>query len=256
MRKMFNFWRVCVILSASLFSLQSCLDVDDNDGNLVIDPVEPPNVLVTVKPVGENSFYMQLDDSTTLYPSNMKKSPFGNKEVRALGRVVELNEPSKGYTKAVDVFWLDSILTKATAPDLGVSNNSVYGTDPVDIVKDWVSIAEDGYLTLLFRTNFSGNGTKHHVNLLTHQNPENPYEVEFRHNAFGDLKGKRLNGLVAFKLDKLPDTKGKTVKLKLLWKSYDGTHSTEFDYCTRKSTKSIAAFSTFPLEPGMYENIK
>ena len=55
MRKMFNFWRVCVILSASLFSLQSCLDVDDNDGNLVIDPVEPPNVLVTVKPVGENS---------------------------------------------------------------------------------------------------------------------------------------------------------------------------------------------------------
>ena len=30
MRKMFNFWRVCVILSASLFSLQSCLDVDDN----------------------------------------------------------------------------------------------------------------------------------------------------------------------------------------------------------------------------------
>ena len=48
MRKMFNFWRVCVILSASLFSLQSCLDVDDNDGNLVIDPVEPPNVLVTV----------------------------------------------------------------------------------------------------------------------------------------------------------------------------------------------------------------
>lgn len=79
MRKMFNFWRVCVILSASLFSLQSCLDVDDNDGNLVIDPVEPPYVLVTVKPVGENSFYMQLDDSTTLYPSNMKNPHLGIK---------------------------------------------------------------------------------------------------------------------------------------------------------------------------------
>ena len=67
------------------------------------------------------------------------------------------------------------------------------------------------------------------------QNPDNPYEVEFRHNAYGDTYGNPDDGLVAFKLDELPDTEGKTVKLKLKWKSFSGDKSAEFDYCTRKS---------------------
>ena len=225
---------------AAMFSFQACLDNDDSD-TICIYPPYQANVLVTVKPTGDESFYMQLDDSTTLYPNNMEASPFGAKEVRALGQVVEVDKPSNGYTKAVNVLWIDSILTKTTAPDLGVSNDSIYGTDPVDIVKDWVTIAEDGYLTLRFRTNFGFNGTKHFVNLLTNQNPDNPYEVEFRHNAFGDVHGQRADGLVAFKLDSLPDTQGKTVKLKLVWKSYDGVHSTEFDYCTDKSAPSSSS---------------
>lgn len=71
--------------------------------------------------------------------------------------------------------------------------------------------------------------------LLLSENPENPYEVEFRHNAKGDIYGRYADGLVAFKLDALPDTEGKTVKLKLKWKSFSGEKSAEFDYCTRKS---------------------
>ena len=35
-----------------------------------------------MKPVADNSFFMQLDDSTTLLPVNMKNSPYGEKEVR------------------------------------------------------------------------------------------------------------------------------------------------------------------------------
>lgn len=79
------------------------------------------------------------------------------------------------------------------------------------------------------------NQTKHFVNLLLSENPENPYEVEFRYNAKGDIYGRYADGLVAFKLDALPDTEGKTVKLKLKWKSFSGEKSAEFDYCTRKS---------------------
>ena len=78
---------------------------------------------------------------------------------------------------------------------------------------------------------------KHFVNLISTNNPENPYEVEFRHNAYGDTYGHPADGLVAFKLDGiLPDTNGETVKLKLIWNSYSGEKSHEFDYCTRQST--------------------
>lgn len=217
------------VLFTSL-TFQSCLDDDDyNYGYLT------PNALVTVKPVSDNSFFLQLDDTTTLLPVNIASSPYGNKEVRALVNCREVNEPAEGYSKAVYVNWIDSILTKQIAPDLGVENDSVYGTDPVDMIRDWVTIAEDGYLTLRFRTNWGDRNKAHFVNLLTSQDPANPYEVEFRHNAYGDVYGVEGDGLVAFNLGSLPDTEGKTVKLKLKWKSPVGDKSVEFDYCTRKA---------------------
>ena len=45
-------------------------------------------------------------------------------------------------------------------------------------------------------------------------------------------------------LDSLPDTEGKTVKLKLKWKSFNGEKTAEFDYCTRKSTPANSAAIT------------
>ena len=219
--------------------VQSCLDDDDNNTYYL----RYPNALVTVKGAADDAFFLQLDDKTTLLPTNVKASPFGDKEVRALVNYSEVNEPSGDYTKAVHINWIDSILTKPIAPDLGEENDEVYGTDPVEIVNDWVTIAEDGYLTLRFRTIWGGS-KKHFVNLLLGQNPENPYEVEFRHNAYGDTYGSEGDGLAAFKLDELPDTEGKTVKLKLKWKSFSGEKSAEFDYCTRKSvTPSEAAIT-------------
>lgn len=223
------------VLFTSL-TFQSCLDDDDNyyGGNW------RANALVTVKPVSDKSFFLQLDDTTTLLPVNITSSPFGDKEVRALVNCREVNEASEGYSKAVYINWIDSILTKQIAPDLGTKNDSVYGTDPVEIIKDWVTIAEDGYLTLCFRTRWSDPSKAHFVNLLVSENPANPYEVEFRHNAYGDVYGVEGDGLVAFNLDSLPDTEGKTVKLKLKWKSFSGDKSAEFNYCTRKATPAKA----------------
>lgn len=221
---------IALAIAVSGMTLQSCLD-DDDSYNLRF-----PNALVTVKTAADQTFFLQLDEKTTLLPTNLKQSPYGDKEVRALVNYKNVDEPSGVYNQAVHINWMDSLLTKPIAPDLGEENDQVYGTDPVEMVNDWVTIAEDGYLTLRFRTVRGSSPQKHFVNLLPGNNPENPYEVEFRHNAYGDTYGQEADGLVAFKLDALPDTEGKTVKLKLKWKSYSGEKSAEFDYCTRKST--------------------
>ena len=228
----------CVALACCV-GFQSCLDDDDDNYYSKV----LPNALVTVKPVADG-VYLQLDDSTTLLPVNLSTSPFGDKEVRALTNFDKSTESSGGYDQAVYVNWIDSILTKRMLVqyDLNV-DDSYYGHDPVEIVNDWVTIAEDGYLTLRFRTRYGGN-TSHLVNLLMSQDPEKPYEVEFRHNAFGDDAGGRwADGLVAFKLDSLPDTNGQTVKLKLKWESFSGEKSTEFDYCTREATPAGASIA-------------
>lgn len=218
-----------IFLVVSLFP--SCLDDDDDYANKLY-----PNALVTVKHADENSVFLQLDDNTTLFPVNLKSPPFGTKEVRALVNFEEVEESAQGYDKAVHVNWIDSIRTKGMVPDLDAKNDSAYGTDPVEIVRDWVTIAEDGYLTLRIRTIWGDQRKIHYVNLLAGGNPDDPYEVEFRHNASGDVTGRLGDALVAFKLDMLPDTEGKTVKLKLKWKSFSGEKSTEFDYSTRQAT--------------------
>ncbi|CEN49242.1 conserved hypothetical protein [Capnocytophaga canimorsus] len=48
--------------------------------------------------------------------------------------------------------WIDSIRTKKPVPDLGAENDAKYGNDAIEVVKDWLTVAEDGYLTLRIRT--------------------------------------------------------------------------------------------------------
>ena len=232
-------WVVLLMAAVASLGFQSCLDGDDDKYAVLV-----PNALVTVKNASDNSCYLQLDERTTLLPVNMKSSPFGGKEVRALVNYSNVDEPSGAYSQTVYVNWIDSLLTKPMAPNLGeAENDEVYGDDPVEMVADWVTIAEDGYLTLRFRTMWGNPSLKHFVNLISTNNPEDPYEVEFRHNAYGDTYGQAGDGLVAFSLASLPDTEGKTVKLTLKWHSFTGDKSVQFDYCTRQSS--------LPAQPGM-----
>jgi len=226
--------------------LPSCLDDDDDVSRLY------PNALVTVKEAADETVFFQLDEETTLLPVNLTSHPFDSKEVRALVNYEEVDDSSEEYDQAVRVNWIDSIRTKPMAPNLGEDNDNEYGNDPVEIVSDWVTIAEDGYLTLRFRTMWSQLGITHYVNLIPTNNPENPYEVQFKHDANGDVSGRVGDGLVAFRLDQLPDTEGETVKLKLIWDSFNGEKSMEFDYRTRAATPAssaiAAARSVIPLQ--------
>ena len=233
------FGLVAAVMLVSSFS--AC----DNDDTYIWYYDAVPNALVTVKPVDGAGFYMQLDDSTTLHPVNMSVSPYGDKEVRALVNYAYVRPEENDYEKRsfkVNVNWIDSILTKPAVPYPADGDVSEYGEDPIEIVRDWVNIAEDGYLTLRFRTRWGNNGVVHFVNLLTGVNPDDPYEVEFRHNAYGDVNGAPGDALVAFRLSDLPDTNGKTVKLTLKYKSFSGEKSIRFDYCSRKATAAEATF--------------
>lgn len=239
MRKYIKFTCLTAAVATLAFS-QSCMKTEGYDTSLL-----SPNALVTVKPVdGNTSFYMQLDDSTTLEATNLKTSPFGEKEVRALLNFTDTGEPGTTYDKKVYVNWIDDILTKSLVEDLGEGNDEKYGSDPVELANSWVNIAEDGYLTLQFIANWGNTSTAHEVNLLNAGTEENPYIVEFRHNAHGDYGVTPASGIAAFRLDdpdnglSLPDTEGKTVDLTLRYKSFDGVEKeVKFKYCTRKTTE-------------------
>ena len=220
-------------IAAAALSLSACnFDIDNYDPSIM-----DPSALVTVKPGADGGFVMQVDDETVLQAVNLTRSPFGDKEVRAL---VNYRKPTDKELQdsglpagagSVYVNWMDSILTKTTIPATS-KDAPTLGNDPVEIVADWTTVVEDGYITLRFRTNWS-SGIMHKVNLLTGTDPQDPYKVVFHHDANGDFYGETGDALVAFRLSDLPDTAGQTVDLTLEWQSFSGRKTATFKYCTR-----------------------
>lgn len=239
-------------LLASTFTLTSCLNDDCDDPYHVICPIDRPNALVTVKPNADNTeFRMQLTNDIVVWPVNMRRSPFGTKEVRAL---VNYRNPTEREMKeggfapdmpCVYVNWIDSILTKPMVVSFATAeeNQQIYGSDPLEIVDDWVTVAEDGYLTLRIRTRLGGY-QKHIVNLVLRTDVNTPYYFTLYHNAQGDTNGQMGDALVAFNLssvlagldtelnpgDAAPEGNGKVETLTLEWQSFTGTKTARFKF--------------------------
>lgn len=219
-----------------LMMLPSCTNDDDSPELL------RPTALVTVCPNADGSFIMQLDNATQLVPTNLKTSPFGTKEVRALVNYTETNvSPQDKKVRNVEVNWLDSIRTKLPVETLGKQDEVKYGNDPVEIVQDWVTVAEDGYLTLRIRTLWGSPHATHILNLVTGTNPEDLYELELRHDAKGDKNGRWGDALIAFNLNKLPRGDAGIAKIKLKWKSFTGDKSAKFEIKMRPLKQEIDA---------------
>ena len=223
------------VLGGMLFTiLPSCTDDSDSSDLL------RPTALVTVCPNADGSFVMQLDDETQLVPTNIRTSPFGTKEVRALVNYTETDVTPRGKNvRNVEVNWLDSIRTKLPVASLGEEDVIRYGNDPVEIVRDWVTVAEDGYITLRIRTLWGEPAVKHNLNLVADVNPENPYEFDLRHDAKGDMYGYWGDALIAFNLNNMPKDDSGIAKIKLNWNSFEGEKSAEFELKMRSGDQEI-----------------
>lgn len=220
----------------SLLTLPACSDDDDDY------PVERyrPTALVTVCPDNDGTFVMQLDNSTRLVASNLNESPFGDKEVRALVNYTESSMNTEtDRIRTVQVNWIDSIRTKLPVETAGEENDRIYGNDPIEIVRDWVTVAEDGYLTLRIRTLWDGTVNRHNINLLTGTNPDNPYELELRHDDNGNPGYYWGDALIAFNLNQLSWDTDESHTITLRWNSFTGERTTEFEIEMRQSYPEI-----------------
>lgn len=208
--KTFLFW-ASVVVTVSLLSCS--LDDDDTWANAYA------NALVTVKTDDSGNTYFQLDESTTLFPENITGKLYGGKEVRALMNFANSNSRPREEL-SVYVNWIDSIRTKDMIITTDGEIPEGIGDNPIEVVDDWVTVLEDGYLTLRVRAWWGLTGRVHYLNLLAGVNPDNPYEVELRHDANGDSANRLGDALIAFHLGGLDFSNGQTLTLK--WKTFDG----------------------------------
>ena len=238
MRRIRKFIFTMMALTAAAFTLQSCLDDDDNNNYITIDPSTNVGV-VTLKPGTEDNsnWWIQLTDSTVVTCSNIKEFPLKEKkEQRAYIYFKFDTAPSMtADIKTITVAHLDTILTKRLAPafETEEANSEAYGNDPVEIVKsDLETLAEDGYMNIRFRTNWT-QGNTHRVNLVRLADEDGLATFRFHHDANGETCGVIADGMVAFFLDLEKDLDRTPRTIKIKWKSFSGEKSQTFKYIPR-----------------------
>ena len=184
------------------------------------------NAIATIKKSPTDTVYFQLNDSTTVYPSNYQKAY--TRMERLFGRVNISNKPTGSfkYTCRVD---------GAEPLEEGTVSSSAKGDDPIDVLDDWMTSVEDGFLTVHYDAMWGNSPTIHNFSIVTGTNPGNPYELVLRHDANGDAKDEKGDGLVCFDINSLPSTGGQYKELTLKWNSLEGTAcERQFKFKTRE----------------------
>lgn len=237
-----------VVASVAVISLPSCLGDDElaGDSSYSLDNVWL--AIATVVPRGGNVFYLRLDNGDTLWPAATNYPDYEPKEdQRAFVSFTILSDSIQGFAHYIKLNGIHDILTKRIAANMGAANDSIYGTDPVDIPSNenvWVG---DGYLNFYFIVK-QGGQKAHYINLIQPDAANDPYTVEFRHHAKGDPAISAGSGRVAFNLSSLPDTKGQTVDLKVKVRTFSG----ERTYTVKYNTDKTALYGTG--NSGSWEN--
>ena len=183
--------------------------------------------IVTVHKSPTDTVYFQVDDTTRLYPTNFQSSYTGLERIVCGITVSNAKVGSCGYRTVVN--WFEQ-LDKGT-----FSNSKPAGNDGLDIIPDWMTSCEDGFLTLHYNTKWGTTSVPHTFTLVAGLNPSDPYEVLLVQNANGDEKKTTADSIVYFDINSLPDTGDSYKTLTLKWTDSGGkTAEKEFRFKTRK----------------------
>ena len=209
----------CMILSLwialVIFLFNSCI----NDEGYSLDDVWYSIATIRTEEEGATPYWLTLDSGTSLWPAATNFPWYKPKDKqRAIIMYTILSDEYSGYDHAIKILDIKNILTKPIAENLGEENDSIYGTDAVEIAEMWIG---DGFLNVVFEFNYGGNEV-HFINLIENDNENTPYFYEFRHHAYNDRERYRRKGIVAFDFSTV-DTQGEEVELTIQVNTFDGT---------------------------------
>jgi len=209
----------CIMLSLWI-ALTICLfNSCNSDEGYSLDDAWYSIATIRTEGYGATSYWLTLDSGTSLWPVATNVPAYNPKDKqRAFVVYTILSDEFSGYNHAIKILDIKGILTKPIVENLGVENDSIYGTDPVNISEMWIG---DDYLNIIFEFNYGGEET-HFINLLENGNVDTPYFFEIRHNAYNDGERYLRKGIVAFDLSTV-DTKGEEVELTIQVNTFNGT---------------------------------
>lgn len=188
------------------------------------------NAIATVKQDAEGAVYLQLNDSTRTYPLNYGRPYEGL--CRIFCQLSRPNDKSECY-----IYWMFEIERGETVlQDPATASGG--GAIPVglDILDDWTTSVEDGFLTVHYSAWWGEGKVPHTLRLYRSPGQENTFELTLLHFDNGDTALEKADALVCFDIDPLlTPTQGEYRTLTLKWTTLEGkAASKEFKYRSRQ----------------------
>lgn len=205
---------ITCVLSSCTKSLGSWEEGHMNNPGDYSFPGETRDVfIVSVRQDDVSRIYFMVGDSCRVYPENYTEPYTG--PCRIIGQV------SYWHNDVCSLLWMD-FLEKGS-----VQKSYSQEGDGVDVLSDWMTSVEDGFLTLHYSTFWGDGGVAHTFTLVTGENPENPYEVRLVHENNGDPPLTEGDALIYFDLTSLPPTGDAGQTLTLKYKNTAGNEVTK-----------------------------
>lgn len=200
-----------LLLVSALFAAGSCTMQMDDVPDIGFENIKSAYAIFTARQSDSGVVYLQVNDSTRLYPENMQDEFAGVCRMFGLIRVSGSQFMDYGYRTVVD--WSEPIDEGKMQAGFPASGSG----DTIDVLDDWMTSVEDGYLTVHYSTFWGTDPVGHSFSLVRVGDPGNPYRLRLVHYRNGDAAEVEGDGLICFDLRDLPETGGEYVDLVLTW---------------------------------------
>ena len=180
---------------------------------------EEQSVIATVLKGENGEAYLHLDEQFRFYPLRGQITWQGPRRVAA--SIVYGQEESENVWVG-DIRWMDPLDQGevSTAP-------SISAQDGLDVLDDWMTSVQDGFLTLHYETLWGDGNIGHRLALQTGVDPDDPYTLQLLHDRQGDPSLTSADALICFDINALPDTGDEYKVLTLKWTSSAGQPATK-----------------------------
>lgn len=210
----------------------SCTSLDDPDEPIPGDfgPGEEMLAIVTIKSNAAGGVFFQVSESLCVVPVNYKAV---HKKIpcRAMCKMLVYSKVTATGMHYCQVEWVETIESGTSdgkdgssgsggIDGMGSGQTSPTESDGLDVLDDWMTGLEDGFLTIHYST-WWGDGTIQHS--LSLFRGENAGEIYLIHDARGDEKREKADALVCFDINNLSafaEENNRTLTLK--WKTCEG----------------------------------
>lgn len=203
------------------FLLTACLDDFHRHYNYNDNIVASYGLIQTN--TSDQSFIINLDNGSVVTPSSSLTGFTPKDSKRVWIRFYPVSETrltDSTFNYPSRIYNINDILFKDVKKLSQVSEDSV-GNDSIIVRSAW--IAPKDILNLDLK--FFAAGSVHYINLLDNGEGDgvaNPYILELRHNARGDMKEFPVYAVVSFKLNSLRVIGQSQVKFYIRYTDYDG----------------------------------